>query len=66
MYVEVEPHVVAVSAAVSRAFSRSLDEEKKFLDNLSKASRLALEGRNWLERGLGPWWGPSLCGPGSA
>jgi acetyl-CoA carboxylase/biotin carboxylase 1 len=36
--VELEPHVVAVSAAISRAFAFSQAEEQKFLDNLAKVS----------------------------
>lgn len=34
--VDLEPHVVAVSAAISRAYAFSAAEEQKFLDNLAK------------------------------
>ena len=37
--VELAPHDVALSAAIARAFARSLEEEKKFVENLGKVPR---------------------------
>ncbi len=43
MVVELEPHVVAASAAISRAFAHSTEEEKKIIENLGKG-QVAING----------------------